>query len=463
MSLLNHHLKPPEMERLEAFFKKRLKGQPQAIAVLAEAYAAYKSGIGKFNDHNNKKPIGIFLFLGESRTGKTHAGRILAEFLHGTRDAVTFIPCVNFQEKQEVAKLIGAPPGYVGYGDKIILSKEQLCSKIHGYQNESLADEFKSSKQGKKDKDQIGIRLGALGTLSETLTELQIIDQALKNVRRELYLLKEIQLSEQELKKTKDDLYYLEAFLNFRRSLVLNSYLSSIADVSEYSEDGSPTITAPTILKTKPQKSKAISIKIVPEENPIFVIIFDEIEKAHESVRQFLLQLMEEGRAYLGNGEEVDLSRAFIILTSNLGSNLIGKLNRGIPRIGFTSQKITLNRQIKSELKKFFKIEFLNRLDAVVTFNTLSEKDFQEILEIQIEEFSFYLKKRSLYLTITQPVRDLILQEITKNPEEQVKALHDCFKKYLMEPIGNLISTEQLKDTRRITAILKAGQVIFEK
>ena len=122
-----------------------------------------------------------------------------------------------------------------------------------------------------------------------------------------------------------------------------------------------------------------------------------------------------------------------------------------------------MEKFIKTELKKIFPQEFLNRLDATVVFSILSPKDFQEILELETEEFSFYLQKSHLELTISQSVKEFILKETAKNPEEQVKALQDCFKKHLINPIGNLIATGQLADKKKITASFdfNKNQVIF--
>ena len=115
MSTLNPTLKPPAQKELEDFLGRYIKGQPLAVEALAKAYAAFISGIGKANERDSKKPISIFLFAGPSCTGKTQIGRRLAQKFHGTLNAITLIDCVSFQEKHEISKLIGAPPGYIGY------------------------------------------------------------------------------------------------------------------------------------------------------------------------------------------------------------------------------------------------------------------------------------------------------------------------------------------------------------
>ena len=465
MSTLNPNLKPPAEQELEEFLGRYIKGQPRAIAALAKAYAAFKSGIGKYSERDSKKPIGVFLFPGPSCTGKTQIGRILAQKLHGTPNAVTLIDCVSFQEKHEISKLIGAPPGYIGHGDKPILSEEKLCAQIPGYQTKASISALKSDKKEKlgnlKDKD-----LDADEVFSFWLCQLELIDHGLRNINRDFVKLKKLgsELSPAQSAEIKKNIKIQREILETQRNYTLASFTKLaqefLQNLSGIQVPALPKNTNPGPKKTNIQEStaalKSIPTKTAVKEEPILVIIFDEIEKANESIWKFLLQLMREGRAVLGDGTEVDLSRAFIILTSNVASKLIGQATRGVAKIGFSSNasQINLEKFVQAELKKTFSQEFLNRLDAVVIFNILSPQDFQDILELEIEGFSFFLKKTSLELTVNQPVKDFILEEALKNPEEQVKSLQDCFKKYLVQPIGNLLATGQLTKRRELIAAL---------
>jgi len=460
---LNPNLKPPAMQELEDFLGRYIKGQPKAIEVLAQCYASFKSGIGKHNERDSKKPIGVFLFLGPSCTGKTGIGCVLAQKFHGTPKAVTLIDCVSFQEKHEISKLIGAPPGYIGHGDKPLLSKEKLYSVIPGHQiRPSESKSSKKEKDEKKDgeREEIG---DLFSVFFGTLSEFNLIEKIRRNIDKKLPRLKHSGLSAAELEKIKKELNHQRKVLEARSDTLDISYLESAMQLLQSWKTAQPDKK----IKVQGQTavSKNIPVKVVEKEEPILVIIFDEIEKANESVWKFLLQLMREGRAVLGNGEEVDLSRAFIILTSNIGSKTIGKATKGIAKIGYSSSagKIDLEKFIKTELKRIFPQEFLNRLDATVVFSILSPKDFQEILELETEEFSFYLQKSHLELTVSQSVKEFILKETAKNPEEQVKALQDCFKKHLINPIGNLIATGQLADKKKITASFdfNKNQVVF--
>ncbi|TSC74932.1 MAG: ATP-dependent Clp protease, protease subunit [Parcubacteria group bacterium Gr01-1014_44] len=455
MTSLNPNLKPPAMQELEEFLGRYIKGQPQAIKVLAQAYASFQSGVKKLNDEDKKRPIGVFLFLGPSRTGKTEAGRILAKKFHGTKKAVTLIDCVSYQERHEIAKLIGAPPGYIGYGEKPILSKEKLYAKIPGYQTKPSIESSESNKMEKRE----GELVEKVDLFSTDLDKLALIEQALKNIDRHFSNLKNSKISGMELFEKKENLKEQRVILQTLRNLLTVSFTETALQLLKNSEIANPTPP------TKPASKKAEirrSAEVNPKEEPILIIIFDEIEKAHETVRQFLLHLMEEGQAVLGNGDEVDLSHSYIILTSNIGSKLISKATKGVAGIGFASNKISLEKLVKKELKKLFSQEFLNRLDGIVTFNILSPQNFKDILEIQIEELTLFLAKVPLALEISQPVKDFILEETAKKPEEQVKSLQDCFKKYLVDPIGNLLTTGQLTGHKKITVVLEKNEIVFK-
>lgn len=481
MSSLNPNLKPPAMQELEDFLAKRLKGQPQAIEALAKVYADFKSGVGKFNERDLKKPIGIFLFLGPSCTGKTQIGRLLAQKFHGTPKAVTMIDCVSFQEKHEISKLIGAPPGYIGHGDKPLLSKEKLYAQIPNYQIKSPPPNQLNETQEKQE-DKPGESIDFNATFTLYLNELALISEALQNIDHHFSKLRKYTRHQKQLQRIKNNLEFQRNILQSRKNILTIAYTEAAQQLVEnWHQEREPSSSSAstlvgkndgksTLKKTKTEASDnslpSIPVKATVKEEPILVIIFDEIEKANESVWKFLLQLMREGRAILGSGEEVDLSRSFIILTANIGSKLIGRAAKGIAKIGFCSSagQVNLEKFIRTELKKIFSQEFLNRLDAIIIFNILSSQNFREIFALELQGLYLYLKKISLKLTVSQSVEDFILEETAKHPEEQVKSLQDCFKKYLVSPIGNLLSTGQLISKKQITAVFdfNTKQIVFK-
>lgn len=463
--MLNPNLKPPAMQELEDFLGKYIKGQPQAIKVLAQAYASFKSGVGKFSERDSRKPIGVFLFCGPSCTGKTQISRVLAQKFHGTPHAVTFIDCVSFQEKHEISKLIGSPPGYIGHGDKPLLSKDKLYSQIPGYQAKPSALESKSNKKEKTEKEDAD-EPSPGDVFSFWLCQLDLINQGLRNLQREYFQLTKSGLNSLKSDEIKKLIMTQREILKAQRNYILSSYTKL---AQEFLQNHLPSARLPAPEGPLPLSFTPKNIEppaaATDKEKPVLVIIFDEIEKAHESLWKFLLQLMREGRAVLGNGEETDLSRSFIILTSNIASKQIGNAARGTVKIGFRSgtDQTNLGKFVKAELKKTFSREFLNRLDATVIFNLLSPSDFRDILELEIEAFSLHLKKYLLELTVQPPVKDFILEETAKNPEEQVKSLQDCFKKHLANPIGNLLATGQLTGQKKLIVTLDAQKKVIFK
>lgn len=124
----------PSPKDVEDYLKKEVigqNGQDKAISAIVDRLAIFYSGFKDLLDRSKKRPIGVFLFLGPSSTGKTHVGKELAKALYGTDSAYTLIPMgEGFQERHTVSKFIGAPPGYIGYDDIPLFSKENLWSKI---------------------------------------------------------------------------------------------------------------------------------------------------------------------------------------------------------------------------------------------------------------------------------------------------------------------------------------------
>ncbi len=480
MGTLNPNLKPPAQKDLEDFLKTYIKGQPQAIGVLAERYAAFKGGITKFSKRNEKRPIGVFLFLGPAGTGKTQIGRVLAQKFHGTPEAVTLIDCVSYQERHEIASLIGAPPGYVGYEDKPLLSKEKLYAKIPGYQINPSPGSTQNRKQEEETEDD-DVRVDEVFTF--WLNQFDLIDECLRNIEHKFSKFRKLNLSPKEWQKIKTALSADRKALYWQRIDICDTYIRLVKNfmASRHSSQDRTTTPPPKLTAspfklgdrqikiTEPAKAARLTpatadIKI--KEEPTLVIIFDEIEKAHDSVRQWLMHLMEEGRAVLRNGVEVDLSRAFIILTSNIGSKLLAKAAKGVAGIGFRPAfgKTDVEKMAKAELKKLYSPEFLRRIDEIVVFNLLSRQDFRDILDLEIDNLALFLAKERLDLAVEQPVKEFILEEAFKRQDEQIKALQDAFKKYLDQSVGNLKGTGQLADKKKLTVSFdpKKKQIIFE-
>ena len=239
---------------LEAVLQKRVVGQDQAVQAVADAIRRNRAGLSDPN-----RPLGSFLCIGPTGVGKTELARTLADFLFNDDRALTRIDMSEYMEKHSVSRLIGAPPGYVGYDEG--------------------------------------------GQLTEA-------------VRR----------------------------------------------------------------------------------RPYSVVLFDEIEKAHPDVFNVFLQILDDGRLTDGQGRVIDFRNTIIIMTSNLGSELI--LAADTPE--------AMTTQIKDLLKQHFRPEFLNRIDELLTFGRLGKEHIRNIVDIQLQAVAARLEARRLHLTVTDAAKDFL-------------------------------------------------------
>ncbi len=238
---------------LEENMKLRVKGQDEALKLVSDAIIRSRSGI---KDEN--RPIGSFMFLGPTGVGKTEVARTLAYELFDDEKHMVRIDMSEYMESHSVARLIGAPPGYVGYDEG--------------------------------------------GQLTE-------------KVRR----------------------------------------------------------------------------------NPYSIVLFDEIEKAHRDVLNILLQILDDGRITDGHGRVVDFKNTIIIMTSNIGSQYVldGKVDEEL---------------INSELKSYFRPEFLNRIDEIIVFNALSKNVIYEILEKLVDDLNKKLKHQRISISLTEKAKEFIVK-----------------------------------------------------
>ncbi|MBU4691008.1 ATP-dependent Clp protease ATP-binding subunit [Mycoplasma zalophi] len=271
---------------LSQSLKNRIKGQEQAIEAVSKVILRSKAGVS-----DPRHPIGSFLFLGSTGTGKTELARALANDLFDNDEHLIRLDMSEFMEKHSVSKLIGSPPGYVGF------------------------------EQG--------------GQLTEKI-----------------------------------------------------------------------------------------------RQNPYSIILFDEAEKAHPDVLNLLLQILDNGSLTDSRGRNINFKNTIIIMTTNIGSNLINKE--------------TINdQQIKTELLKFFKPEFINRIDEIVAFNQLSEEIIKEITELELEKLQIRLQKQlNLKIDFTSNVVNLVSSQ-AYNSEYGARPI----KRYIQNQIENLIAYEIMSKT----------------
>jgi ATP-dependent Clp protease ATP-binding subunit ClpB len=264
---------------------------------VADAVVRARSGL---KDPN--RPIGSFIFLGPTGVGKTELGRALAEFLFDDENNVVRLDMSEYQERHTVARLIGAPPGYVGYEEG--------------------------------------------GQLTEA-------------VRR----------------------------------------------------------------------------------RPYSVVLFDEIEKAHQDVFNVLLQILEDGRLTDGHGRTVDFKNTVVIMTSNVGSHLITNYRGREDAAAFAPMKA----QVLDALRREFRPEFLNRVDEIVVFHNLSRDHLKQITDIQLRRLQGRLDERRIALKLAESAREY-LAVTGYDPNYGARPLKRLIQKEIETALGRLILKGEVKD-----------------
>ncbi|GHV06434.1 chaperone protein ClpB [Spirochaetia bacterium] len=293
---------------LEKVLEQRVVGQGPAVEAVADAIRRNKAGLS-----DAARPLGSFLFLGPTGVGKTELAKTLADFLFNDEKALTRIDMSEYGEKHSVSRLIGAPPGYVGY------------------------------EQG--------------GQLTEA-------------VRR----------------------------------------------------------------------------------RPYSVILFDEIEKAHPEVFNVFLQILDDGRLTDGQGRVVDFKNVIIIMTSNLGSDLILEAKN-------TEE---IKDGLMELLKQSFRPEFLNRIDETVIFNRLGKDEISKIVEIQAARLTARLEDRKINLKLTNEAKKF-LAERGYDPMFGARPLKRTIQSELENPLAKLIIAGKIKEGDSITADSKDGGLHFKR
>ena len=275
------------LTRLEQELAQRVVGQPRAISAVANAVRRSRAGLG-----DPHRPTGSFIFLGPTGVGKTETARALAEFLFDDERAMIRLDMSEYMEKHSVARMIGAPPGYVGYEEG--------------------------------------------GQLTEA-------------VRR----------------------------------------------------------------------------------RPYSVILFDEIEKAHPDVFNILLQILDDGRLTDSQGRVVDFRNTVIIMTSNIGSQLIVDAGAASDETAWAA----IETRVRDEMRNFFRPEFLNRVDDIIVFRPLSREDLAQIVDIQLRKLEEQLEARHLHLELTPEARELLAAK-GYDPVYGARPLKRVIQRELQNPIA---------------------------
>ncbi|RJQ14163.1 MAG: ATP-dependent chaperone ClpB [Nitrospiraceae bacterium] len=298
--------------KMEERLKLRVVGQDEAIKAVSDAVRRARAGI---QDPN--RPIGSFIFLGPTGVGKTELARALAEFLFDDEEAMVRIDMSEYQERHTVSRLIGAPPGYVGYEEG--------------------------------------------GQLTEA-------------IRR----------------------------------------------------------------------------------RPYAVVLFDEVEKANPEVFNVLLQLLDDGRLTDGHGRTVDFRNTVVIMTSNLGSQHIQEM------LTEWTEEVQIRKGVMEELKKFFRPEFLNRVDETIIFHALTKELLMSIVDIQIGRMKRYLKDKNVNIVLTEKAK-AFLAEIGYDQIYGARPLKRAVQKEILTPLATKLLDGTFREGDAVEVGMEEGKVVFRR
>ena len=302
---------------LEAELHKRVVGQDEAIEAVASAVRRSRAGL-----KDPKRPIGSFIFLGTTGVGKTELAKALAEALFDDDNMMTRIDMSEYQEKFSVTRLIGSPPGYIGY------------------------------------------------------------------------------------------------------------------------EEGG-------------QLTEAIRRK------PYSVVLFDEIEKAHPDVFNILLQVLDDGRLTDNKGRVVDFKNTIIIMTSNLGSQLIRQKTENLSNANREEVLEDTRKEVFELLKQVIKPEFLNRIDDLIMFTPLSEGEIAQIVRLQVEGIAAMLKENGIDIMLTPKAIDLIASE-GFDPQFGARPIKRALQRLLLNELAEKIIGGTINKQEQIVVDEKGGKLEFK-
>ena len=310
--------------RMEEALHKNVIGQDDAVRLVCNSIRRARAGL-----QDSSRPIGSFMFLGPTGVGKTQLARSLAEFLFDDEQSMIRIDMSEYMEKHSVARLIGAPPGYVGYEEG-------------GY-----------------------------------LTE---------QIRRK----------------------------------------------------------------------------------PYSVVLFDEIEKAHNDVFNIFLQILDEGRLTDGQGKTVNFRNTVVLMTSNIGSKFIEEAGleaalhelKGQSKEVWENQYETVQETVRQELRNHFRPEFLNRIDDIVLFRNLTQNQIRDIVDVQMKGLCARLAERNMSIVLSEEVKEVLAQK-GYDPVFGARPLKRALQKYIQDPLSLKILEGEFSEGDQIDVYVDKNSQIF--
>ena len=302
---------------LETELHKRVVGQEEGITAVSDAIRRSRAGL-----QDAKRPIGSFIFMGTTGVGKTELAKALAEFLFDNENAMVRIDMSEYQERHTVSRLIGAPPGYVGYEES--------------------------------------------GQLTEA-------------VRRK----------------------------------------------------------------------------------PYSVILLDEIEKAHPDVFNILLQVLDDGRLTDNKGRVVDFKNTIVIMTSNIGANIIQNNLSSAADANSDAVFEKTRYEVMEQLKQFMRPEFLNRVDDVIMFRPLSEDQIADVVRMQFAQVQKMLKDNDIEINISEEAVKWIAH-LSYDPQYGARPVKRMMQRELLNELSKMVLADKVDKTKPITIKIKDDKMVFE-
>ncbi len=309
---------------MEDELRNSIVGQEEAIQAISKAVRRARAGL-----KDPRRPIGSFIFLGPTGVGKTELTKAMARFLFGSEDALIQLDMSEFMERHTVSRLVGAPPGYVGYEDA--------------------------------------------GQLTEAL-----------------------------------------------------------------------------------------------RRRPYSIVVFDEIEKAHPEAHNMLLQIMEEGHLSDARGRKVDFRNAIIVMTSNVGADMIKRQTS----VGFTVKRDEqveervayeeMRKKLLESLRRVFRPEFINRLDSVIVFRSLNRDDIKKIVELELNKVTSRLVEHNIVLTATPAALEM-LADLGYDPEMGARPLRRVIQQKVEDPLSDALLSGEFEDGETVIIDVDSGDVVLRK
>jgi len=306
--------------QMEEEMAKHIVGQEEAIRYISKAVRRARAGL-----KDPRRPIGSFIFLGPTGVGKTELTKAMAKFLFGSEEALIQLDMSEFMERHTVSRLVGAPPGYVGYEDA--------------------------------------------GQLTEAL-----------------------------------------------------------------------------------------------RRHPYSIVVFDEVEKAHPEAHNMLLQIMEEGHLSDARGHKVDFRNAIIVMTSNVGADMIKRqtsMGFALKKDEQTEERLAyeeMRKKLLDSLKRVFRPEFINRLDSVIVFRSLNKDDIKQIVELELNKVSQRLVEHDLTLLPTPAALEM-LAELGFDPEMGARPLRRVIQQKVEDRLSDALLSGEFKDGDALIVDVVEGEI----